>query len=478
MAEPVAAAFTVWLLAEAAGYYRPMAEGGAAERELAGIAMPFDFALHDFTGVAPADNPLFATALFLAGLGLYVLPCRPWEKVPAVQRPYQAATRNPVVLERWWTRWPNANPAVATGRLLADRSRLIVIDYDDRSSLDKALEAGWTATVRTRTRRGEHHYLRWTAETTPKTRQSNSRRLPGVDLKAGGTHVLAPWSRFRSPADGEVYVYEPIGWGPGCLDGLPAVPAAVEAMMLPARAKPSDEPEPSWADIHLALRPAGGRDRSSWLNETREGHRHQAIYSLCLQGQRTGRPWDEVSEEIRRSPVSARLADERDPDAWLAYLWDRAGVEVLTGASGLAPAQAVVLPPSHAAALDELDRHRAAAVEGGELTRNRDAVLQAHIAAARTRGLNYYLATRMIKETTGLSLGTVSNINDWLIDRGWLHRMGRPFSRMNQHRQADYWALLLDGYALITLDHPMYTDPQWPKSRGTGVLTLYDFGQR
>ena len=62
--------------------------------------------------------------------------------------------------------------------------------------------------------------------------------------------------------------------------------------MLPHRAlaNATDQPRETWADLHLATRPANGQPRDQWLNETREGYRHQAVYKLCLQAHRIRRP--------------------------------------------------------------------------------------------------------------------------------------------------------------------------------------------
>ena len=130
---------------------------------------------------------------------------------------------------------------------------------------------------------------------------------------------------------------------------------------------------------------------------------------------------------------------------------------------GLAPTRKVSISPAHEQALAELDRRRQDAERNGRLKESRSAVLAAHINAAREHGVNYYLATRTIKDSTGLALGTVSNINEWLIQEGWLFPMWRPLSRMNQHRQGHYYALLLDGQALLTPAHPVFTDPAWVK---------------
>ena len=169
----------------------------------------------DYAGVSLSENALYQAARFFAGLGLYVLPCVPWTKSPCVSPPSRSATRNIEVLQGWWKRWPNANPAIATGRpLRGGGGRLVVLDFDDADALQFAAKMGWPVTTRTLTRRGEHHFMLWTNDTPPKTR---SRGLPGMDLKGSGSQVLAPCARFRHAADGMSYVYRPVGWTADCL---------------------------------------------------------------------------------------------------------------------------------------------------------------------------------------------------------------------------------------------------------------------
>ena len=66
-------------------------------------------------------------ALHYAGLGLAVFPIKPGSKQPLTDHGLKDASKEPVQIERWWTRWPTANIGIATG---AASDGLVVIDLD------------------------------------------------------------------------------------------------------------------------------------------------------------------------------------------------------------------------------------------------------------------------------------------------------------------------------------------------------------
>ncbi len=65
-------------------------------------------------------------ALVAAESGLYVFPCVPRGKTPAVRNWEQAATRDPDQITEWWTQPAPYNIGAATGR-----AGIVVIDLDD-----------------------------------------------------------------------------------------------------------------------------------------------------------------------------------------------------------------------------------------------------------------------------------------------------------------------------------------------------------
>ena len=75
--------------------------------------------------VSEACKPI-DTALTYGRAGLRVFPCDPRDKTPLVARGYKAATRDPKQIRAWWTQWPNAMIALATGV----QTGIFVLDVD------------------------------------------------------------------------------------------------------------------------------------------------------------------------------------------------------------------------------------------------------------------------------------------------------------------------------------------------------------
>src|SRR5438132_12694742 len=66
------------------------------------------------------------SALLLAEQGFAVLPLRPRTKSQLSKHGYKDATRDPEQINRWWSEYPDANVAIATGKV----SDVVVIDVD------------------------------------------------------------------------------------------------------------------------------------------------------------------------------------------------------------------------------------------------------------------------------------------------------------------------------------------------------------
>ena len=145
------------------------------------------------------SSGLAAAALRYAASGWPVFPCRPdgtpepdW-KAPLTAHGFRDATADQAVVQAWWSRWPDANVALATGEPGPD-----VLDVDIkpggdgfaalRALRDAGVLAGALALVRTRSG-GLHVYYRGTSQ--------GCHALPRhhLDFKAAGGYVLAPPSR-------------------------------------------------------------------------------------------------------------------------------------------------------------------------------------------------------------------------------------------------------------------------------------------
>ena len=93
-------------------------------------------------------------------------------------------------VESWWTRWPDANIAIVTGRI----SGLVVVDADGAAGLEWMKENLPVTGVYVQTCKGWHGYYRH-----PGTDIQNRVRIaPEVDIRADGGYVVAPPSVHES----------------------------------------------------------------------------------------------------------------------------------------------------------------------------------------------------------------------------------------------------------------------------------------
>ena len=171
-----------------------------------------------------------AIAVLLASQGRAVLPVSS-TKVPVIRSPHRRghgchgecgrdghgvhdATTDPAVIAAWGRDYPHAQPAVACGP-----SGLLVVDVDSDTgeATIAALEAvhgPLPATFEVTTGRGRHLWF-----AVPVDAALHTRPLPGVDLKAGASYVLAPGSRGRH-GDYRVAAPRPVAPAPAWLAGL------------------------------------------------------------------------------------------------------------------------------------------------------------------------------------------------------------------------------------------------------------------
>jgi len=154
--------------------------------------------------VSEACKPI-DTALTYGRAGLRVFPCDPRDKTPLVARGYKAATRDPKQIRAWWTQWPNAMIALATGV----QTGIFVLDVD--VDLEKGIDgfASLAAlemehgklleTLRSVTPRGGmHFYFLWRDG----IKNSAGKLGAGLDVRGDGGYVILPPSRR---ADGQGY---------------------------------------------------------------------------------------------------------------------------------------------------------------------------------------------------------------------------------------------------------------------------------
>jgi hypothetical protein len=133
-------------------------------------------------------NARLAEALKLGRFGFRVIPLRPGRKEPLIPNWPNEATTDEAKIREWWTRWPNANIGIVTGRYRD--GYFIVLDFDPRNGGDWFDDVGEDILPPTwvvHTPSGGRHYYYRTRELL------RSAKLPGgVDLKGDGGYVVAP----------------------------------------------------------------------------------------------------------------------------------------------------------------------------------------------------------------------------------------------------------------------------------------------
>jgi len=143
--------------------------------------------------IDPKSNMLGA-ALYYAGLGWPVFPCRPGGKEPLTPNGFKDAVTDPDQIQAWWAKWPEANIGVATG----ERSGLLVVDIDrdkggfeTREQLTEA-HGPLPDTPEAETGGGGRHYF---FKHVPGFGCTKDRIGPGIDTRGDGGYVIVPPSR-------------------------------------------------------------------------------------------------------------------------------------------------------------------------------------------------------------------------------------------------------------------------------------------
>jgi len=137
----------------------------------------------------------------LAQMGLSVFPLWPRAKTPMTHNGFKAATKDLAQVRLWWERSPAANIGVAVP------NDVVVVDVDNAEAMNALLlEGEFPETVETKTPRGFHLWFRLPGGVRVHPRVG---AIPGVDVRAFGSYVVAPpsvndkgvhWSWRTAPA--------------------------------------------------------------------------------------------------------------------------------------------------------------------------------------------------------------------------------------------------------------------------------------
>jgi len=114
-----------------------------------------------------------------------VIPCRKDKKPFVAWTKYQTERAGYDQIKAWWSKWPDANPAIVTGEI----SGIDVLDADSetgKAAVDEFLpDSLLIPTVRTP--KGYHFYFRYSPGL-----QNGTRIISDCDLRTSGGYILAP----------------------------------------------------------------------------------------------------------------------------------------------------------------------------------------------------------------------------------------------------------------------------------------------
>ena len=238
-----------------------------------------------------ATSELLAAALEWARRGVPVLPVRPAEKAPLTVHGVSAASTDIDVVRAWWTRWPGANVAIATGGRGID-----VLDIDVRGT-----QSGWAALNRLRQAGlvqdgmplvrtpsgGIHLYFLGTDQ------RNGSLHHEHVDFRSSGGYVLVPPSRVVTDAYAGAYRWVHRAAPTTRLDWQ-----AVRRFLRPTPVIPPPQ-----------MTPNDSRDVNSLahaVERTQPGNRNNTLFWAFCEGLRSGYDLRPIAEAGLRCGQTAR----------------------------------------------------------------------------------------------------------------------------------------------------------------------------
>ena len=146
-------------------------------------------------------------ALDYAAAGYSVIPVR-FDKTPYTPHGLKDASQDPDTIRKWWETWPDANVAIACGRMSGN---LVVLDVDMKNGKNgkrsieiwEAEHGDFPATVMANTPSGGMHYYFRVED--PSQYKNTVEALVGVDIRGDGAYVLVYPSGVGG--DGKMYTW-------------------------------------------------------------------------------------------------------------------------------------------------------------------------------------------------------------------------------------------------------------------------------
>ena len=143
----------------------------------------------------------FTAALRLADAGIPVFPATithdeksaSWRKRPCFEAWQQAGTTDPTIIEKWWSKFPDAAPAIALGK-----ANLVIVDPDRHGDIDGV--ANFAKLIEDHdlpvgpiinTAGGGKHYIFRQPESGEPLGNSRGDLPDGIDVRGNGGFIIA-----------------------------------------------------------------------------------------------------------------------------------------------------------------------------------------------------------------------------------------------------------------------------------------------
>lgn len=224
---------------------------------------------------------------------------------------YQTEAATVEEVERWWSKWPDANIGIITGAV----SGVIVLDVDSEEGFREIEErGGFPVTATVVTSKGRHFYFRHPGTGTI---GNFARKIPGCDLRGDGGLVAAPPSvhssgviyEWESP---DVEIADPPEW---LLEVITPAPIVVDASALPAANREhlngaANDPDKTRRFVLGCI-----RNEVAKVQSAADGEKHQQLLksSVYLAGYlHTGAITQEEIESALFDAIALRANDKRN----------------------------------------------------------------------------------------------------------------------------------------------------------------------